>query len=35
MSIDWSWSDLITGLAGLVLGWLAKVLHGGKTDGGK
>lgn len=29
MAFDWSWTDLITGVAGIVLGWLAKLLHGG------
>lgn len=24
---DWSWTDLITGIGGVILGWLAKVLH--------
>lgn len=27
LSFDWNWGDLITGLAGLILGWLTRVLQ--------
>jgi hypothetical protein len=27
MAFDWNWTDLITGVLGVALGWLAKVLH--------
>jgi hypothetical protein len=30
--VDWNWGDLVSGVIGLVLGWLSKVLHG-KTTG--
>jgi hypothetical protein len=28
MAFDWGWSDLLSGLVGLIIGWLGKVLHG-------
>lgn len=30
---DWNWGDLVMGILGGILGWLAKILHG-KNDGG-
>jgi hypothetical protein len=32
VSLDWNWSDLLTGLAGVVLGWLAKLVHIGNSS---
>lgn len=26
LNIDWNWGDLITGLIGLILGWLTNIL---------
>lgn len=27
MTFTWDWGSLITGIVGIVIGWLAKVLH--------
>jgi hypothetical protein len=32
MAIDWSWSELISSVIGVIVGWIAKVFHG-KANG--
>lgn len=32
--IDWNWGDLITGLVGLILGWLTGIFGPGKKTPG-
>jgi hypothetical protein len=27
VSLDWNWTDLITGVLGVIIGWVAKLLH--------